>query len=160
MHQWCALCECCSNMRWFRRVSEIRPSRSQPERSSRSTTLVWPLTSIPTWELLAISPSFLPREWETRLLVSNRLHTKEHLVKSSEQTMWFHEINTDFPFNCPRSRPWHFPQAAGGGEREKIGLRPRGKYILSFVLWSYTLLFCVTFLWLELWWEYWLFLYW
>ena len=45
-----------------------RPSRSPPELLLRSTTLAWPWISTPTSEWLVRLPSFLQREWETRLL--------------------------------------------------------------------------------------------
>ena len=53
------------------RESELRPSRSLPESSSRSTTRSWPMTSTPTRRSPVRSPSFLPREWETRLQASS-----------------------------------------------------------------------------------------
>ncbi len=52
------------------RVSELRPSRSPQESSSRSITLVWPSISTPTSVSLVKLPSFPLREWETRSPVS------------------------------------------------------------------------------------------
>ena len=73
---------------------EPRLSRELPEPSLRSTTeskftpkpkplihltfIDWPRISTSTRESLMISPSSNPREWETRLLVSNRLTTLMH----------------------------------------------------------------------------------
>lgn len=76
-------------------------------------------------EVLLSFDSWFPHQQESR-----RWYCRSSFQENEKQDFWFH-----YPFdeeNCARPCSWHFPQVAGGREREKTGLRPRGTNTTAF----------------------------